>query len=498
LGGVHGLQKYALEWRWKGYLASLITFFRHTIIDSSSLKMLLQLLSATAATGDGKKIHLDGRNYTLIDEEIDESSPAPYTAVSYAWGEGKESDPLHIDHEISSRTVPVLRACARHRPLETRFWVDAFCVHLPPGSEQQKRDLESMGFIYNAAAEVIVVLSPGSQTVLKEIDASDGQDWKGLSDESLLMLEREDWISRAWTYQEIVNQNLIYFTCEDAEDVLVDGSRFLNALGQSLSLLHKRGNKLSTLPRLNAFEDAITDWRISDYCGRSALQVMANMDKRVQMRPEDHFYAMIGAVTTKPMSELGQRKASEAFMVACEAKADYSFIYSAAPRSTVLGRKWRPEAGENIPAILPWICSGEGQPGHLDGETLVLEKMIILQPMPLESAGISFLNQWLNAIGHTTDTKTGAELADASLRYLISIQFQSCGQCIFFSCGLFFPYEHVPQEQICSFYVSTTVFWPFGAPGIAQYTVPNGGSRYAPGVFVGETGTTSPTEIYLH
>lgn len=458
--------------------------------------MLLQLLSITSHTVSDKQVEIGERNYILIDEEIAESSPAPYTAVSYAWGTGRQSDPLHDGHVISDRTIAVLAACARHRPIQTRFWVDAFCVHLPVNSDAQKRDLESMGFIYNAAAEVIVVLSPGSQGILEEINASDGLDWKGLSDESLLRLEDEDWISRAWTYQEIVNQNLIFFTCENAEDALVDGSRVLNALGHSLSLLRKSGSSLSHLPRLNAFEDAIQDWRLSGYCGRSALQVMANMDKRVAGRPEDHFYAMIGAVTTKPVSELGQKEASEAFMVACEAKNDYSFMYSAAPRSTIKGRQWRPKASLDIPAILPWICSGEGQPGRLEGDTLILREMAVLQPKPLESAGADFLNQWLTTIGYIKKKKRGGEIADDSLRYLISIGFKSCNQCIYLSCGLFFPNELIPQEVDCSIAVCTTVFWVFGAPGLAFYEDEHE-RRYVPGVFVGDTRPANLVDIHL-
>ncbi|TLD34662.1 hypothetical protein E2P81_ATG04827 [Venturia nashicola] len=459
--------------------------------------MLLQLLSATASTVDDRKLQIGERNYILIDEEIVVSSPAPYTAVSYAWGSGRKPDPLHDGHNISDRTVAVLTACAQHRPIQTRFWVDAFCVHLPEGSEAQNRDLESMGFIYNAAAEVIVVLSPGAQVVLREIVISDGLEWKGLSDPSLLKLEDEDWISRAWTYQELVNQNLIFFTCEDAEDVLVDGSQFLNALGYSLSLLRNRGSDLSNSPRLNAFEDAIQDWRISGYCGRSALQVMANMDNRVAGRPEDHFYAMIGALTTKPKSELKQTEASEAFMVACEAKNDYSFIYSAAPRSTIDGRQWRPKASLDIRAILPWSCSGEGQPGRFENDTLILEKMAIFQPNPLDLIGTDFLNQWLTTIGFIKKKKQKRELADASLRYLISIGFRSCDQCVYLSCGLFFPYESVPSEVVCSIAISTTVFWVFGAPGIAYYEEEDK-LRYIPGVFVGDTRTSAPVDIHLY
>jgi hypothetical protein len=456
--------------------------------------MLLQLLSTTTSTTD-RNLEVQGRIYRLIREEIDETNPAPYTAVSYAWGEGIENDPLHPEHQISSRTIPVLKACVQQRDAQTRFWVDAFCVHLKP--ELKRRDLESMGFIYNAAAEVIVVLSSGASDVLKEMDASHGLEWKGLSDSALQKLEGEEWISRAWTYQEIVNQNQIYFTCEDATDALVKGSQFLNALGQSLSLLRKRGSNLSDLPRLNAFEDAIADWRVADYCGRSALQVMANMDKRVQKRPEDHFYAMIGAVTTTPASEIGHDVAAEAFMVACETKQDFSFIYSAAQRNAVKGKRWRPEAGEHIPPILSWQCAGDGQPGHFDTDALVLEKMAVLQTEPLQLAGTQFLNQWLSRVGHITDFRTGTDLSNSAFSYLKTIGFRGSICCLSLSCGFFFPYTCLSESLLCSVYVSTTIFWVFGAPGIACVVDSEGEAEYCPGIFVGDARSIARVDVRL-
>jgi hypothetical protein len=456
--------------------------------------MLLQLLS-TSISATEKGLDVQGRKYGLISEEIDETNPAAYTAVSYAWGEEIENDPLHAQHQISSRTIPVLNACVRQRDPQTRFWVDAFCVHLDP--KQKTRDLESMGFIYNAAAEVIVVLSSGARDVLKEMDASHGYEWDGLSDSALQKLEGEDWISRAWTYQEIVNQNQIYFTCEDSADALVDGSQFLNALGQSLSLLRKRGSNLSNLPRLNAFEDAITDWRIADYCGRSALQVMANMDKRVQKRPEDHFYAMIGAVTTTPASAIGHDVAAEAFMVACETKKDFSFIYSAAERNHVKGKRWRPQAAKHIPPILSWQCSGDGQPGHFDNDSLVLEKMAVLPMETLQSSAAQFLNKWLSTIGHTTTFRTGADLSDCAFSYLKSIGFRGSICCLTLSCGFFFPYACFSETHHCSVYVSTTVFWVFGAPGIASVLDSQGEAEYFPGVFVGDTQSIARNDVRL-
>jgi hypothetical protein len=73
---------------------------------------------------------------------------------------------------------------------------------------------------------------------------------------------------------------------------------------------------------------------------------------------------MIGAITSASMDDARDATLdpAEYFMRVCEAKGDYSFIYSTAPRSDVPGRSWRPIAG-SLPAILCWHSFGDGQSG---------------------------------------------------------------------------------------------------------------------------------------
>lgn len=129
---------------------------------------------------------------------------------------------------------------------------------------------------------------------------------------------------------------------------------------------------------------------VAGYEERSALQVMSNMDKRTSSRPDDHFYAMMGAISTALTDFSGTIEPCEAFMALCESKGDYSFIYSAAKRDPAFMRRWRPVAGD-LPSILPWHSWGAGQPGHKEGSALYLDFMMTFQRSPIEEDGKDML-----------------------------------------------------------------------------------------------------------
>lgn len=311
-------------------------------------------LVVEAPRNDGDCLELDGRYWVLEPFDLVEATadPLAFLCISYTWGPGREPSPFHHNFRVSDRTIPALRTAIHARPHLTKIWIDAFCVPLEPG--EREASLESMGFIYSEAQEVLVVLSPAAQPALESIMETDRP-----SDEDLLALEREDWVTRAWTYQEAINARALFFTSSfaaaaaPAPATVIGGERFLNRVGyalthMSLTPLERRGAR----PRLDAFED-ILEYLIAEYEGRSALQVMGVMDRREQLRPEDHFYAMVGAVSRRPASSARTADACETSMSVCERKGDYSFIYSAAPRSVEPGRRWRPLAGTCLPS-----CSG--------------------------------------------------------------------------------------------------------------------------------------------
>lgn len=118
---------------------------------------------------------------------------------------------------------------------------------------------------------------------------------------------------------------------------------------------------------------------------------MSNMDRRVQERKEDHFYAMIGAISADAPNEAAQLPPCEAFMRICESKGDFSFIFSAERRENTPGRRWRPVSGDDLSCILPWHVVGSGQPGRLGDCGLWLDNMLVVRPAPPQQEAETFV-----------------------------------------------------------------------------------------------------------
>ncbi|KAH8728026.1 hypothetical protein GQ44DRAFT_647349 [Phaeosphaeriaceae sp. PMI808] len=349
-----------------------------------------------------------------------------------------------------------------------------------------------MGYIYARADEVLVILSSAALPALTSINNSINLE---LAD--LAALEREEWVERAWTYQETVNSKELLLTCEGEGSPLIPAMQFLDFLGYALS--HLKGSffdKLHAYPKLNAFEDIMADYYTAAFEERAALNIMSNMDRRVQQRAEDHFYAMIGAISTERASTIGKVPPCEAFMRVCERKGDFSFIYSAAKREGVVGRRWRPLLGD-LPSIFPWHGVGSGQPGRLDHSGLWLDDMVVLQPGPPQEGPTRFVQEWLVALwGKPLDPQQ--KLEDAAYAALQVMGFTGSQRCVTAAQGYFFPFEVVTPGQVHRILVSTALRWNLGAPGLISYQVENETEMsYTPGIYVGTVEGKTSVSITL-
>lgn len=275
------------------------------------------------------------------------------------------------------------------RPECHKIWVDAFCVPGPKQPVERAATLESMGFIYSQADEVIVVLTAQARPVLEQITKK-----PELLRLHFDVLEQEDWVTRAWTYQETVNAKRLRITCHDAPvGTIVDVFELISSLGQALNNLNSKDR--TSYPRLNSFEGVMLDCAMAGYLERSALQVMSIMDERTQTFPDDHFYAMIGDISTKPARPVNLRSPCEAFMSLCERKGDYSFIFSSSPRDLRTGRRWRPQGGPDLPAILRFPSTGSGSRGRVEHDCLFLENVVAVKRGPALSDARASIAQWL-------------------------------------------------------------------------------------------------------
>jgi hypothetical protein len=451
--------------------------------------MLLYLLTKDPR-GQPGSFQVGGVYWKLAAQDFNASdaNDVSFTCVSYTWGTGREHSPFNPSFEISDRTISALSAVVADRPSCTRFWVDAFCV--PFDQPEKTRTLESMGYIYSRADEVVVVLSDAATPVLEQMSASDH-----LEPVHLETLEKEEWISRAWTYQEVVNSRTFSITCDGLHGAIIPGNHFLNCLGHTLSGLDSSGltnSKRQQYPRLDAFEDLIADYMIAGYGERSALQVMSNMERRNQELPEDHFFAMIGAISSVPASASERLDPCEAFMSLCERKGDYSFIYSSAKRDSSSAKRWRPVSGD-LPSILPWHCFGDGQTAHEVSESLYLDQMLLHQIAPIDEDGKKSVEHWLsiNKARTVGSSKPLHESINSALRVM---GFKGSSECLCTASGFFFPSERILNDREITILIATGIRWSFGAPGLARFS--NGSEElYMPGVFFGRVDSTASTSI---
>ncbi|KAI1160273.1 hypothetical protein F5B18DRAFT_633503 [Nemania serpens] len=451
--------------------------------------MLLYLLERDAV-GSGKTIAIGGSYWGLVAYDLDTFNiqDVPFICLSYSWGSKREPSLLHPGLYISDRTGPALASVVTHRPSDKRIWVDAYCV--PTETAEKNLTLQSMGYVYSSSEEVIVVLSSAAHPVLEHMSVSDR-----LNPDHLGVLDKEEWVSRAWTYQEAVNSRRLSITCEGLNTAIVNGSHFLNCLGFALSRFDgvvAISEKKRLYPHLDAFEDLIADYLVAGYQERSALHVMSQMDRRSHYLPQDHFFAMMGAITNVCCS-FDTVNPCEAFMSICEEKGDYSFIYSKVERDASPTQRWRPAYANRLPPVFACNWSGDGQPGHKESGSLYLDDMLVLGRGPLGERGMAFIKGALKA--SNTLIPEPSDLGVAVSAVLEGMGFTGNSQGISTEHGFFFPSQKVLVDNDITILVATKVRWTWGSPGLIQ----PGGSidTYIPGVFCGHVDAQYPTSVMM-
>jgi Heterokaryon incompatibility protein (HET) len=398
---------------------------------------------------------------------LDATDIPEYTCVSYVWGSGRRVNPLNKNLSISDKTILALEATIKtQRP--KAIWIDALCV--PPEDPAKTVCLLSMGMIYSKASQVVVVLSESCSNLLEQIHKTGCVDT-----DALLSLENDKWVTRAWTYQEVVNSKSIHFVIEKGSDISVNGDEFLNCVGYAIYNYTKTHGydsfKLCTLhPRLDSLESLILDWKTADYLERSAYQIMSAMVLRESENPKDRSYAMVGAITNSIVNYQDYQHAqfiypAEHFMQICEAKGDYSFIYSTAPRSDIIGKFWRPVADAILPIvpIFPWPSYGEGQSGCIYSTHIQLNNMCRMFFGKISSTAREFLEEHFQS---SSDISLASTLPIVIFRCLKDAGFLGCGQHIELESGYFFPQTQIKHPKEAVVFVARGVRWPCGAPGL--------------------------------
>ena len=321
---------------------------------------------------------------------------------------------------------------------------------------------------------------------------------------ALESFDTDPWVTRAWTYQEIVNvkgQNSWLFVAEgNADRTAIDGIQLLNTLGEIKQAYQRKFiegdgrvkppySELSVrlrLPNVDITEDLLSDVIIAGYLQRSALQVMSNVERRRAERGEDYFTAMIGAVSSHTESDSVRTSwknitdeepmlgyiiepikiavAAEHFMQICQSKGDYSFIFTATDRSKREGQYWRPLPRVLTP-ICPWHSRGNCQPGSIENGRLQLHKMLRMTNGLLRENAVRFLSTWVT-LRHPEERDPAS--IESVLRCLREVGFVGTSDLQFavsLELGYFFPQTLWDRQGDPTVFVCSTIKWVFGAPG---------------------------------
>ncbi|WP_420861952.1 HET domain-containing protein [Algirhabdus cladophorae] len=449
----------------------------------------------------------------VIKEYAQVSDAPEFTCISYAWGKETAKSPFCVEQRISTRTIRVIETAisvsqskenwgrnisfsqdgdllkeaagqAAAVNASQAFWVDALCV--PSDDPARTVCLQSMGEIFSSAYQVLVVLREQCSDAIQNASQAEK-----LTSSDLSILEKEDWVSRVWTYQEAVNSSRLYFGVEGNEDAIVSGNEFLNMIMTAIDV-YKAANNLNKLawekqsPKLRSLERLLADYMMADFATRSAYQVMSVMENRCSERVGDHFYAMVGAITntTEQVEGDEELEPSEFFMRSCERKGDFSFLYSGAPRSDILGSRWRPLEGR-FSALLPdLITLGTIEAGRKELTHLELDNMYRLDLGAITSDGLKAA-RWF--VDDKSETSSPDDVAKQILKRLRILGFGGCGECLEFETGFFFPQSEALKSDDIFAAVSHEIHWVTGGPGLLLRANSSDINNFCDvGVFIGQ------------
>jgi hypothetical protein len=224
---------------------------------------------------------------------------------------------------------------------------------------------------------------------------------------------------------------------------------------------------------------------MAKFAERSAYRIMASMESRTAVCPDDYLHAAIGAITSMPSTDPSDAAFSppEYFMRVCERKKDFSFIYSTAPRASGDMGGWRPRP-ERLHPVVPWPITGERQSGELHEGSLRLHNMARLARGQLDEGAQTFVRDWLRK---TVRSPLPPNTGDAVRETLRRAGFTGSGEYIETTAGFFLPQDPPGNTSNCVMFVAADIFFNFGAPGLVVEPLADGKVRYRDvGVFVGQ------------
>ncbi|KAM0310603.1 hypothetical protein ACHAO8_007969 [Botrytis cinerea] len=209
----------------------------------------IRMLRLLPSEDEAAPLHCELCNYSLQRSSI---RTHLYEALSYVWGDPKQTLSIYVDKAQFQVTVNLHAALLQLRDysFERIIWVDAICID-QNNKEERKQQVQLMAKIYISAHRVIVWL--GEQTVEKQGALEDIQlaanneeliehSKKEIKQQQILNLLQNPWFQRIWVLQEVAAARDVVIMCGSTA---IDG--YIFCLGvKSLKLSYTASPELKT------------------------------------------------------------------------------------------------------------------------------------------------------------------------------------------------------------------------------------------------------------
>lgn len=467
--------------------------------------MTLKYLSKQSNTSKAAEYEFEFHDFEIVNSNH-HFSMEKYICVSYAWENISTKHPYNDNIKISDRTLAVIQTAyysyqqllknkVKDIVVTDKIWIDSICI--PSNRDESEIYYNLMGEIYAKSSVVIVVLSKELENVLNKFRNS-----IQLSEEDFELLNKDKWVSRQWTYQEIVNAGKIYFNSEQSTENPIFATDFFDKIANDIETF-TRSNKLSTIdfqkkyPHLTSLEAVILDWRIMEYQERSVYQIMVNMEYRTSDFTSSKIKAMFGCISNQlDLINFKSNDDYSVFLELCKNKGDYSFIFNTSLSRNIEHQTWKPISYDFKP-IYPWLyCYGEGQKGKHVDNCLELYDIIIETQGKINDHSLSLLNRILNYNNKDTLKNNILEVLKQNLKEL---DFSGNYNPVELPSGYFFNQFQVELTDEYIIGICTGVQWTFGAPAMLLKKNINNESYdfLSSGVFFGKINKTETSPLKI-
>lgn len=332
---------------------------------------------------------------------------------------------------------------------------------MPSSGVEREQQIYLLGEIYENAAAVIVVLSNTFATALVKV--SDGNPF---TKEDYEIINNDNWISRYWTYQEMVNPRKVYLVSESNSSSVIHASIFFDKLSQGFEMFCYDHNiksieAIQKYPYINSFKAGILEGMVFEQ--RSIYHAMSNMEYSKSSSIDSKLESLYSFLSKrKNLDVLSIKDDYEKFLELCIRTNDYSFIYNISTNRSSHHQKWKPVSYDFIP-IYTWLYAwGSKQDGELHADHLLLKNMILETRSTVSNGTISFLIKILNE-NVEADSSNVLNLIRANLS---GLSFEGCPDPIELERGFYFDQFNIDYNESNIIAICTGVQWTFGAPAM--------------------------------